>query len=201
MALKTLMGILLILYPAVVYYGLTNGMTWLGLLLLVLFFIYKSLFVAKKRWHSVIIVCMLSLGAWLLQATTVKLIPIVIHVSLFLVFYQSLRVKKPIIERFARLDFPAFPEGMAKHCWQITQVWVFFFLFNIIFNIILVTWASDELWAIYNGVLVYGFIGLLVIGEYIWRSIKFPDLIMPSFKETVLRISKNSRGIIGNAND
>ncbi|MDX8378034.1 MAG: hypothetical protein R8L53_08445 [Mariprofundales bacterium] len=198
---KVFMGILLILYPAIVYYGLTNGLAWFGLLFLTLFFIYKSLFVKKKRWYSIATVCILSLGALLQQAIVIKLIPIAVHLGLFFIFYQSLREENSLIEKFARLDFPDFPDGMAKYCFQITQVWVLFFTFNIVLNIILILWASDRVWAMYNGILVYFLIAFLVIGEYVWRQIKFPDLLMPSFKDTAIKILKNSREIIGKAND
>ncbi|PCI03037.1 MAG: hypothetical protein COB79_01380 [Zetaproteobacteria bacterium] len=197
MVFKILVGILFILYPAVVYYGLTHGMAWFGLLLLILFFMYQAIF-SEKHWQSIGFIAVLSVGAWFQQATTIKLIPIVIHLSLFGLFYQSLQDKSPLIEKFARLDFPNFPEGMARHCLQMTQIWTVFFACNIVLNIGLVLWATDATWALYNGMLVYIFIGMLVLGEYIWRRIKFPSLVMPSFKDTALNISKHSRGIIGN---
>ena len=121
-----------------------------------------------------------------------------IHLSLFGLFYQSLRDQSPLIEKFARLDFPELPEGMASHCLQMTQIWAAFFVFNIALNIGLVMWATDAAWALYNGMLVYALIGILILGEYIWRRIKFPSLVMPSFKDTALNISKHSRDIIGN---
>lgn len=196
MLFKILIGILFILYPAVVYYGLTHDMAWFGLLLLILFFVYQAIF-SGKHWQSIGFIGILSLGAWFQQATTIKLIPIVIHLSLFALFYQSLRDKSPLIEKFARLDFPELPEGMARHCLHMTQIWAAFFAFNVALNIGLVMWATDATWALYNGMLVYILIGMLVIGEYVWRRMKFPNVVMPSFKDTALNISKHSRNIIG----
>jgi len=195
------LGALFVLYPVVAYYGLMNGMAWFGLLLLILFFSYKAIFVKQQRWYSLGLICILSLGAWFQQSAMIKLVPIIIHVSLFIIFYQSLRSGEPLIEKFARLDFPVFPESMAKHCLQMTKIWVAFFCFNILLNIGLVAWASDGVWALYNGILVYVLIGLLVLGEYGWRRLKFPDLEMPTFKETALRISKNSHSIIGKTHE
>ena len=81
MIFKILAGILFVLYPAVVYYGLTNGVAWIGLLCLIFYFVYKLLFVKKGRGQSIALICVLSLGVWLQQAAMIKLIPAAIHLT------------------------------------------------------------------------------------------------------------------------
>ena len=189
------------LYPAVAYYGLANGVAWVGLSMLMLILAYQAILFKEKRRSFLGAIIIISLGIGLAQSAMVKLVPVVIHISLFMLFYQSLKNGEPLIEKFASLDFPVFPPGMKVHCLQVTQVWTFFFAFIIVFNFALVTWGSDEAWALFNGVLLYILIGLLVVGEYIWRRIRFSGVEMPTLKETVYKITKNSRAIFDKKHD
>jgi len=195
MLIKVLAAALFILYPAAVYFGLTHGMAWLGLTFLAIFFLYRAYFSAERRRFSIFMVLVLLIGMWLQQEAMVKFIPIIIHATLFLLFFQSLRLKQPIIEKFAKLDFPVLPEGMAEHCLFITRVWAIFFALNILINIGMIFWFPHAYWALYNGVIVYVLIGFLVIGEYGLRKRRFAHVEMPSFRDTVITISKHSKNI------
>lgn len=199
MFLKILVGVLILLYPAVIYYGITNDMAWFGLSLLIIFLAYQAWSSPHQSWLYLSLVVVLLLGGWFEQGLMVKLVPLFIHISMFVVFWFSLRADSPIIEKFARLDFPELPEDLAEHCRQMTYVWAAFFALNIVVIITLAWWGSDELWLLYNGVLAYVLVGVLIVGEYIWRKLKFPELEMPSFKDTVVKISKNSRDIFRNS--
>lgn len=201
MLLKVLVAAFFILYPMVMYFGLTHGMAWLGLTFLAIFFLHRAIFVAEGRKLSLFIVLVLALGMWLQQEAMVKFIPIVIHSSLFLLFFQSLRLRQPIIEKFARLDFPVLPEGMAEHCLFITRAWTLFFALNIFVNIGMILWFPHGLWALYNGVIVYVFIALLVVWEYGLRKRRFAHVDMPSFRDTVVTITKHSKSIFGKNDD
>jgi len=197
MFFKTLVGVLFVVYPAIVYFGLSHNMAWIGLLLLILFCVQKAVVSDEKRLQYVVLIAILTLGAWIHQSVTIKLLPIAIHSGLFVLFWQSLRAGKPLIEQFARLDFPDMPDGIPEYCSNVTKIWTAFFAFNIFLCLILAIWASDEIWAVYNGLIVYGLIGLLVVGEYVWRRLKFPWLEIPSFKDTAISISKNGHKIWG----
>ena len=73
------------------------------------------------------------------------------------------------------------------------ETWTF--AFNIIICTALALWAPDLWWAIYNGILIYTFTGVLMVGEYVYRHFRFPDLDIPSPKSTIQSMINNGRNI------
>jgi len=158
-------------------------------------FFRRSLAGGESAVSFGLIALVLLTGAFFFQNISAKMIPVFIHVSMFLVFYGSLRTDSSLIERFARLDFPELPPGIAEYCRKVTWVWSGFFALNILSCTALAIWADDALWALYNGGIIYLLLGIIMTSEYVWRRIRYPWLEVPPFKQSMMNIIKNGHTV------
>lgn len=169
------LGLLLVLYPLLVYFGLQEfGPRALACVLLLA---ALTKLVATKLTRQAV-----GNGLWLLLAAAVaggitlltgsviglKFYPVIVNLVLLGVFSLSLYRPPSMIERFARLQTPDLPAQAIGYTRRVTWVWCGFFAFNGVLACLSV-FASDKLWALYNGLLSYVFIGLLLAGEYCVR--------------------------------
>lgn len=99
-----------------------------------------------------------------------KLYPILVNALLLLVFGASLVRPPCVVERLARLQDPALPEAAIPYVRRVTEVWCAFFVLNGAISAATALWASDALWALYNGCLAYLAIGLLFGIEWYVRQ-------------------------------
>jgi len=170
-----LLGLLLVLYPVLVYLGLQQfGPRALACILLIAALIKLG---ATKLAHQP-----MGNGAWLLLAATLaggltlltgsviglKFYPVIVSLVLLGVFGVSLYRPPSMIERFARLQTPDLPAHAVAYTRKVTWVWCGFFVVNGTIAGVSV-FASDKLWALYNGLISYLLIGLLLAGEYLIR--------------------------------
>lgn len=158
-------------YPLLVYIGLGRfEPRWLALLL-------AGLAVARALssrdrfwWWSAAAALVLAATALLAnQALPLKLYPVLVNTVLLLVFGASLRHPPSMVERLARLREPDLDADGVAYTRRVTQVWCIFFLFNGSLALATSLWASDAVWALYNGLIAYGLIGLLMAGEWLVR--------------------------------
>ncbi len=169
------LGVLLVLYPLLVYVGLQQfGPRALACILLLA---ALAKLVATKLARQP-----MGNGAWLLLAATVaggltlltgsviglKFYPVIVNLVMLGLFGMSLYRPPSMIERFARLQTPDLPAHAIGYTRKVTWVWCGFFVVNGAIASLSV-FASDQLWALYNGLLSYVFIGLLLAGEYLIR--------------------------------
>lgn len=184
-------------YPVFVYLGIRHGISWI--FPLVASFLFVRMFRAGGRhaWLFGLVALALLAGAVFFQHFSAKMIPVLVHTSMFILFYSSLRKGQSLIERFARLDFPELPPEIATYCRKVTWVWTIFFAVNIVWCSALAIWADAAFWALYNGAIIYLLIGLLMISEYIWRRLRYPWLEIPPFKQSMMNIMKNGHTIWG----
>lgn len=170
--LTLLLSLLLVLYPLLVYFGLQQlGPKVLALLLMLL--ALGRLLLARVSRQP------LGNGLWLLLAAALaggltlmtgsllglKCYPVVINGLMLAMFGASLWQPPSMIERFARLQTPDLPEHAIAYTRKVTWVWCGFFVVNGTLAA-LTTQASDQLWALYNGLISYLLMGLLLAGEY-----------------------------------
>ena len=173
----------------------TIGLPWLSSSIVLGILIWRSRTRSDGLWWVAGIIAIALLIAVLFgSAMIAKLVPFAIHVSLFLVFWKSLHTT-PLIEQFARLDFPDLPPEIEHYVRRLTQIWAGFFAANAIVSLSLAFSGSERLWALYNGLLIYLLIGALFAGEFIWRKIRFPDLETPSFRESLRRMIRYGRDV------
>lgn len=170
------MGMLLVAYPFVVFMGLNylDPRTLSVLLLSVLsirLFLSRT-FIKRMPWLPLATL----LGALALIASTVMnselgilLYPVVINVAMFTVFSYSLYRKPSIIESFARISEPELDERGVKYTESVTFIWCMFFVVNGSIALYTALYSTREVWTLYNGLLSYIAMGLLMGIEYLVR--------------------------------
>lgn len=101
----------------------------------------------------------------------VKLYPVLVNVAGAAWFAWTLIRPPSAAERLARFANPRekFDWRKSSYTKRVTQVWVVFFLFNSAAAMYTALAASTGVWAIYNGMISYLLIGLLLGGEYLFR--------------------------------
>lgn len=103
------------------------------------------------------------------DALPLKLYPVLVNAAMLAVFGASLAKPPSMIERFARMTEPDLsPEGVA-YTRRVTQVWCGFFVVNGALALATALAASQEVWALYNGLVAYLLMGLLFAGEWLVR--------------------------------
>lgn len=117
----------------------------------------------------------LSVGALLANdETLLRLYPAGISIALLALFALSLRTPPTMVERIARLTHPDLPEEAVRYTRHVTEVWCVFFAANATISVWSAVAASREVWALYNGFLVYLVMGTLFAGEWLLRRHLFP---------------------------
>jgi len=133
---------------------------------------------AGLSWLShVVIACSLALSlgaAFTNDETLLRLYPAGINLAMLALFGLSLHTPPSIAERMARLRRPDLPEAAVRYCRHVTEVWCVFFAVNATISIWSAVAASREVWAFYNGFLVYLVMGALFGGEWLLRRHLFP---------------------------
>lgn len=122
---------------------------------------------------------LLALGALFAGDAAARLIPSMVYALLAGLFGYTLNAPPSLCERLVRLQFPEFQPGIAEYLVQLTWVWAGFFAVNAIVCAALALMASEEAWTLYTGLAVYLLMGVLAVGEFLYRPFRFPDLEIP----------------------
>lgn len=173
-----LSGVLLLLYPFGVYFGVQIvGPRAIGALLLVLFGV--RYYLSKKHSKSFrsnffpaaaalgIGFCVLVLAVG--QADLLKYYPVLVNIFFLALFATSLRHPPPIIERVARIHHPDLPPRGIVHARQVTFVWCGFFVLNGGVALYTALFSDMKTWTLYNGFLSYLAMGVLFLLEWLVR--------------------------------
>jgi uncharacterized membrane protein len=99
--------------------------------------------------------------------------PVFLSAALLASFARTLVRPPSMAERFARLQADDLSGEEILYCRKVTIVWCGFFVFNGAVASISMA-GSPALWALYNGGLSYLLMGLLFVGEYLFRWRRFP---------------------------
>lgn len=171
--LNAFLIIVSLIYPVAVYVGLqTYGLKSLAALLLLMSVLHLvNVLRGKKQSYLWLFVC-IALAAWTWQQQTtlgLKLYPLFINLGMLTIFAWSLVSPPTAIERLARLSEPDLPPEGVAYTRKVTQVWCGFFIANGAVSAYLSFFASDELWALYNGLIAYILMGLLFAVEWLVR--------------------------------
>jgi len=173
--LSIVVTLLLVLYPLLVYVGIQQlGPRALAAMLLAA--ALARLVVAKVSGKA------LGNSLWLLLAAAaatgvtlatgsvlgLKFYPVLVSGVMLVLFGLTLWRPPSMIERFARLQQADLPAHAIPYTRKVTWVWCGFFVVNGAIASATV-FASDQLWALYNGLVSYLLIGLLLAGEYLVR--------------------------------
>ena len=158
-------------YPVVVYLALGHvSPRWIALLLVVLalaraWVTRESFWLGAAALATVLAVASLLGDRW----GPLKLYPALVNLVMFGLFAMSLWRGPTVVERLARLRETNFPPAAIAYTRRVTQVWCGFFVVNGLIAVATALWASAAAWALYNGLLSYVAMGLLMGGEWLVR--------------------------------
>jgi uncharacterized membrane protein len=158
-------------YPLAVWFGLARfEPRWVALFLLALALL-RALASREKVWLAAAAgACGLVLASWFRNdGLPLKLYPVLVNLALLTVFAVSLRHPPTVIERLARLQTPDLPAAAIPYVAKVTRAWCLFFVLNGGIALWTALAASDAVWALYNGLIAYGLIGAMFLGERLLR--------------------------------
>ncbi|MBK1711181.1 hypothetical protein CKO43_00100 [Rubrivivax gelatinosus] len=169
--LTALIALATVAYPLLVYTGMsTLEPRWMALLLAALA-LARAAAARSRTWLAAAAgATVLAAFAWAGNAwLPLKLYPALVNTLLLVVFGASLRWGPPVVERLARLHEPELPPAGVAYTRRVTQAWCGFFVVNGGIALATALWASDAVWAFYNGLLAYLLIGLFFGAEWLLR--------------------------------
>lgn len=164
-----------VVYPIVVYFGLQRFDARYLVLLLVVVAGARLLMQGRgstlNRWFWLPMLGLLIGWTWVSGSSLgLKLYPVLMSASLFIVFCWSLRYPPTAIERLARLQEPDLPDSGVRYTRNVTKVWCVFFVVNGGIALWTVMFGTDQQWALYNGIISYLLMGLLFAVEWLVRQ-------------------------------
>ncbi|WP_241538260.1 hypothetical protein [Xenorhabdus sp. KK7.4] len=96
--------------------------------------------------------------------------PVVVNIVLFTLFGCSLYYGPPIVERLARLKEPDLPPEGIAYTRRVTYIWCLFFILNGTVALGTCLYNDMTLWTLWNGMISYLLIGLLIVIEWLVRQ-------------------------------
>ncbi|MGD8784510.1 MAG: hypothetical protein PVG75_08720 [Thioalkalispiraceae bacterium] len=100
--------------------------------------------------------------------------PVGLNITFFFIFTSSLIYPPSVIERIARAFHTEFPDSAVRYTRNVTIVWTVFFAVNIVVSTWTVLIDNMEVWTVYNGLISYVIVGILLGGELVVRKIIQP---------------------------
>lgn len=182
--MRVLRGIVALAYPLLVYGGLLRFgprvLAAAGAVVLV-----AHVGSAWRRWrrsHVVrvavpvgLVTAVLGATAAFNEARTFLFVPALINAVMLLVFARTLVHGPSMIETIARLRHPELPAARSPYLRMLTWLWCGFFAINLTISLLLALGSTLEAWTLYNGLLTYVLMGLLLGGERVYRYWRFHD--------------------------
>lgn len=168
---RLLLPVLTLSYPVVVYVGLQHWSPRAMALVLAALTLLRFGAARMTAWRILApaAVALAALAAWADHALPLKLYPALVNAALLAVFGWSLWHPPTVVERLARLREPDLPPHAVRYTRRVTQVWCVFFIFNGLVAAWTAWFATERVWALYNGGIAYVLIGLLFAGEWLVR--------------------------------
>jgi uncharacterized membrane protein len=167
---------LLLLYPLLVFVGIQRwsprGLALLLLLVLAVRMLTLANAAAWREWRWPLLVGVgFAVSALLLNdAQWLRYYPVLISLTMLVLFAGSLRWPPTMIERIARLENGGEIDAREiRYTYRLTQIWCLFFLVNGSIALLTAVQPSAAIWALYNGLLSYLLMGALIFGERLFR--------------------------------
>ncbi|GAB2891739.1 hypothetical protein ACCI51_02660 [Microbulbifer echini] len=166
--------IILTLYPLAIYFGIEYlSLGSILILLLVVAVLRVLLGGAKKAIGTKLTTLALAVViaiTWLKEDSNGLLwYPVLCNLILFSVFFYSLKQPQTIVERLARLREPNLPPEGVLYTRKVTKAWCLFLLFNGSVALATVLNGNLKIWTIFNGLISYVLIGIMMGGEWLLR--------------------------------
>lgn len=165
----------LVLYPLYVWWAIHHWHPAAALLPVAAVALIKSCSrgagVASRSFF--LLTCAFLLAAmWLGRAEHALLYyPVWMNAGMLLLFAASLWFPPTVIERLARLMEGELDQHAVAYTRKVTQVWCLFFLFNGAVAFASAWWGDWDIWVMYNGLISYILMGLLMFIEWQVRRV------------------------------
>ena len=176
--LGIVVGLLLLLYPLLVYFGIQRlEPRWLGLLFATVYLL-RLITVARHWWQRAVLLGVMSLGAFVLWQVNSEILLLLMpfFISLGFASYFGYTLWRPpsIPTRIATLEYNGnLPVVVERYTIAITRLWCGFLIINACIALATALFFSREVWALYNGLIAYIAIGMLFALEYSYRILIF----------------------------
>ncbi|MBO4745570.1 MAG: hypothetical protein J5613_00675 [Alphaproteobacteria bacterium] len=166
--IKILGGLVAIAYPIAVFVALQRGfpVRMLGLILVLV----AGCALAQRRnlWLGVCGIILAGLAIISDKDIFLKLYPVFMNAAVCFMFAVSVR-SVPLVQRFAEKMKYKITEKSKQYARRVTVAWAIFMGINTIISLITV-FMSDWAWTLYNGLISYCLIGLMMVIEYFVRN-------------------------------
>lgn len=172
----------LVAYPFIIYLALGNvEAKYLGLALFVLF-LFRSRKQVTMLTHgleragimTVVTVGIFAAAVWWSNAEwLLRLYPALLSTIMLALFAFTLYRPPSMIERFARLRRKELPAEAILYTRRVTQVWCAFLVVNSSIAAYSALFMSREAWVLYTGFINYVLMGVLLVGEWLYRRYRY----------------------------
>lgn len=169
--------LLILAYPLTVHLSIAYGVPVVGAVLfvsLLLLSLVQAVRRGDKRqllWGGFIALLALVLAVWVGLHNVVFLPPVLINLSLFMLFARSLAPgAMPLITRFAALVRDGnMPAVVLVYTRQVTVAWAVFTLLLTLESILLAIYAPLAWWSLFTNFINYGLVGMFFVCEFALR--------------------------------
>ncbi|MHB1544875.1 MAG: COG4648 family protein, partial [Gammaproteobacteria bacterium] len=179
-SISTVAVLALLAYPATIFFAaghVTPKVLMAGVLALLAlrvgFTLHRKSSLTWQQWSLsglLIVAALAVLFSHGISMNNVKLYPVVIDFSIFLLFFGSLFTHQPLVERIARAQRDELDSQALLYTRRITCVWSAVLLVNAAVALYTALYASVAIWTFYNGLLSYVLIGMVFLVELLIRQ-------------------------------
>jgi uncharacterized membrane protein len=165
--------VVLTLYPLAVYFGIRHlPVSFFALLLLALLIVrFGVLRPAERKFMLPVLlgIAAFSVAAAVTGSQALLLAyPVLVNLGLCALFALSLREPEPLLLRVARARGMEIDRYAPPYLRRLTAIWAVFFALNALAAFVTIH-LSIGVWAVYNGLVSYILVGLLIVGEVVFR--------------------------------
>lgn len=180
--MRVLLGIVGLAYPLLVYAGLLlfepRVLAAVGAVLLLVHAAsgwrrWQHRDVVRAAVPVALVAGVLAVVAVFNEGRTFLFVPALVNGAMLIGFARTLRGGPSMIETFARLRHPELPASRGPYLRTITWLWCGFFAVNLTISLLLALGSTLAAWTLYNGLLAYVLMGLLLGGERVYRYWRF----------------------------
>jgi len=162
-------------YPFLVYFGLAHLRPGVfGLVLAALILVRLLNYAPAVRRRLLLLLSLMTVYALTVAVTNsenlLRLYPVLANLMMLAIFLTSLYTETPILERLARWRGMTITQFGVPYLRNLTKIWCAFFLLTALMAAWTALKADLATWALFNGLLVYLLMGLLLGGEYLFRG-------------------------------
>jgi len=168
------LGLVSIIYPFVVYYGLNQfGPASLALLLLVVMVLrvlIKGSLHEPSQWLQLVVLSVFCVLVMLVNSEELlRFYPVLMSLGFSALFALSLKSKTSLVERFAKMSGQVYPPKAIHYMRNLTKIWAVLLFLNAFVASYTACCTTLKTWTLYNGLIAYFILGGFAVVELIFR--------------------------------